>query len=970
MKTNPDPQKETEEKNNTSPKNINPLSSTLFFTSLKDSCFDYTISLKSSLNRFCKELRGEASQNLFEYLCYKIVEKKIAQKGINEEIAIISEKFLISENCKAEILKINSAQKKFIVIPIRHAVTRKWNAIIFVHLEKQIFQYLNKTNTEPIVAKIISSNVNSEEDDYILNTTMDKIENAFNFTSPEDIQFEVDSINICDQPNTSVFLLNFIEGLVEQENNTDKIMEYIMKLYDESSNNSTGNNNYFTSFNKENDIFNNLIENYINEIKNFYKQNNNNQINDNQNIFDLINFQQEDEDESEEEALRLVERDNEEALKQMEDQDFYYNNNMNRPYNMNLDENNMKPQTVLGLIQEVEDESAEDSEQKSNYKNNINNNSIIKKEDINSEIENNNDINKDLSEVSNEENNNDINMDNNNSSNKDNKDEKNEENNKDNIEIKNEINNNNININNDKELTIKENKDINNKDNIIENIDAININNNTNKEEDKKELKEKIGNNIIIKKENNTDIQKYIQEKKPEIKIKNEEKPLIKPKTNNNINININNQKNNKRNNNIIQNYRNIQSEKDMNKSMTKLSNNLDKIKNEIINNLSKDINKNKNLRGSHHLINNTSEKLKLLSESNSNNENITNNTNAYNVINLQRNQKYNNSAFYLSKANTNKQKKGNKKNNKSKYDSKSEKTQKNNNNPNNKYLEGNKNINYIENEKNNNIIYESNYNKINKNTIGKNKIIINETLNNNTFINFIEIKNNYEPNNINNINNDLDFENEAITHIPDDGITNKLIETFSPNKTLSGMKNEALEGDNYLINKNKTVKGRSISNLDNFSELKPQNRKLNLLNDFLFGNEFINNDNINKGNNNIHNSVNQFNPFDINEDNENKNITQFIDIIDDKDKDNNNDNCIAKNPINVEKVNGNPLQRRTIKQLKHRGGPEKKRTNNNDNFDSFDLLRDYKVSNICSLNMENDLNCGCAGTDNGCNIF
>ena len=40
---------------------------------------------------------------------------------------------------------------------------------------------MNKSHDEPIVAKIISSNINSEEDDYILNTTMDKIENMDKF---------------------------------------------------------------------------------------------------------------------------------------------------------------------------------------------------------------------------------------------------------------------------------------------------------------------------------------------------------------------------------------------------------------------------------------------------------------------------------------------------------------------------------------------------------------------------------------------------------------------------------------------------------------------------------------------------------------------------------------------------------------------------------------------------------------------
>ena len=80
-------------------------------------------------------------------------------------------------------------RKKFILIPIRNNISRKWNAVIFVHLERQIMQYMNEINEEPIIAKIISSNVNSEEDDYILNTTMDRIETAFNFTSPEEIQF-------------------------------------------------------------------------------------------------------------------------------------------------------------------------------------------------------------------------------------------------------------------------------------------------------------------------------------------------------------------------------------------------------------------------------------------------------------------------------------------------------------------------------------------------------------------------------------------------------------------------------------------------------------------------------------------------------------------------------------------------------------------------------------------------------------
>ena len=890
-----------EEKNK---EELNSISNTLFFTSLINSSFDYSIPLKLSFNRFCKENRGEATKNLFEYLCFKIVQKQIEKNEINEQIAIISEKFLSSRECVNNLSKLNYCQKKFIFIPICHSVTHKWNAIIFVHLERQILQHLNKTNTEPIVAKIISSNINSEEDDYLLNTTMDKIENAFNFTSPEDIQFEVDSINICDQPNTSIFLLNFIEGLISQENNTDSIMNYIMKLYDESSNtNSIGSNNYFVSFNKENEIFQDLIPNYINEIKIYAKNNgieikdNNEDIN-NTNIFDLIKFKQDEEEEieSEEEALKIVAKDNEEALKQMEEQELFFSNNINIPFNLNLEElNNAPPKTILGLIQEVEDESDEETEQK----NNTNNNSLIKKEDINIDSDE-------------EENNNSENNDNNN-------------------EIKEENN-------------------------------EIKADNNNQKEYSNKETKEKNNDPILIIEQNNKELEKEENIKKEENKKEIED---IKKGKMNNI-----------RNN--IPNYRNIKSEKIVNENISKLSNNLEKIKNELINNLTKE--NNKALRGSHHLRNDVLENIKINGEGNNekfiskslynNNipENNNENKNTYNVINHQRNQKYNNSSFYESKGTKEQKNKNNSKNKK-----KEENIIISNNNTN--YLEDKSNIvknnkkeiknnmNNIKIMENNNIIIESNYNKVknlNTNIInnisdkniktikklkgktevktntqinqknqniskGNNTIIINETSNNNTVINFIEIKNNFESNNSNSEN-----ENE----IPEDGITNKIMETFSPNKTLSGMKKNIIDSD-YLINKNKTYKGKSSVNLGYFSDSNQNDIKLTLLNDYLYGNP---------ENNNIHHSVNQINDFNCIEEKEIQNI-------------NINNNIMGKNS-----------PKRTIRKLKYKSGPEK--NNNINREDNIDLLKDYKTSNNCSLNMANDLNCGCTGIDNGCFIF
>ena len=967
------------------PPEVSPLSNTLFFTSLKNLSFDYTLPLKSSLNRFCREQRGEASKTLFEYLCYKIVQKQITTKGINEQIAIISEKFLSSKECIANLSKLNSSQKKFVLIPICHSVTHKWNAIIFVHLERQILQYINKTATEPIVAKIISSNINSEEDDYLLNTTMDKIENAFNFTSPEDIQFEVDSINICDQPNTSVFLLNFIEGLVSQENNTDSIMNYIMKLYDESSNtNSIGSNNYFVSFNKENEIFQNLIENYINEIKIYAKdeglitQDKENADINQINVFELIKFQPEEEDEmeSEEEALKIVEKNNEEALKQMEEQELFFSNNMNPPFNLNMEDvNNIPPKTILGLIQEVENESDEDTEPR----NEMNNNSLIKKDEVNLNTEEEGENDELEISINNEEkNNNNFEI----QENKENKENNNEENN---------------NINNDIELLNKSKKDRT----LEKNEDKLSSG--QIKEENKKEKEKENKENDNVKKEN-----------KKEIEIKNKEN-----KENNEVKKSkINN------NRNSLTNNENISTENKVNKNIPKLDNKLDKMKNEIINNLSKE---NKALRGSYRQNNNTLEKLKLITEgTNENNkilskslnnsniiiENTNENTNTYNVINLQRNQKYNNSAFYVSKGTNTKNK------------NKEEKPitpNKNNTN----YLEDKSNIiknqkkekeskNNLVDDNTNNIIYESNYNKIKKlnnintnliNNInddniknikkitgkaeikantqisqknqnikkesnisnnncntGKNTIIINETSNNNTVINFIEIKNNFGTNNINNLS---DNENE----IPEDGVINKIIETFSPNKTLSGMNKDIIDTDidnDFLINKNNTYKGKSAINFDIFSESNRKDKKLTLLNNFLYGNDFLNSGNDNENNNDIHHSMNQFNHYNINEEDnfENNKIGK------EKDEEVNFEvkNYIIQNKISKDSINGNNVPKRLSKKLKYRSGPEKKRSVNTDN--NIDLLKEYKSGNNCTLNMANDLNCGCAGINDTCFIF
>jgi hypothetical protein len=234
--------------------------------------------MKSSITKFDIDKSYEPSQSLFEYLCYKIVKKKLLEGHINSETVLITEKFLTTFNCKKIFIKTNAIHKKHIIIFLQNKLTSKWNLIAFLNLEEQLRQCFDEKNKQPIIAKIISSNSNSDEDDFILNSTMDKLENTFNFKSPDDIQFEVDSINISDQPNTSIFLLNFIEQLIIQDD--ENISGYIKKLYDEGSNNlDPDSRNYFNSFNNISEEFENIYTRYQNELNEYFKKTKNNIIN-------------------------------------------------------------------------------------------------------------------------------------------------------------------------------------------------------------------------------------------------------------------------------------------------------------------------------------------------------------------------------------------------------------------------------------------------------------------------------------------------------------------------------------------------------------------------------------------------------------------------------------------------------------------------------------------------------------------
>ena len=380
------------------------LNNMLFFSTVKNGQFDYTTPLKSSLISFDTDKKTEPSPPLLEYLCYKLVKKKLLEGKANTEIILMTENFLTSLHKKNIILNTSVIDKKHIIIFLQSIKTGKWNLIGFLNLEQQLKDCFDQNSKKPLLAKIISSNLSSEEDDYILNTTMDKLENTFNFISPDDIQFEVDSINISDQPNISIFLLNFLEGLIEQNDND--MITYIQKLYTEGSNNITENCvKYFSSFNEVKEDFLNLYSKYQNELKEYIKNNPNLEVekimngndeilnieNNNNNKgyivegneamvngmskmnikseknddIDMIKIEKDDDidedeinSEEEEEALKIMEKESKESKSQIKNQKRKLNQ---RLYQQKLRLKNLDMYREFGVIKEEDNESESES---------------------------------------------------------------------------------------------------------------------------------------------------------------------------------------------------------------------------------------------------------------------------------------------------------------------------------------------------------------------------------------------------------------------------------------------------------------------------------------------------------------------------------------------------------------------------------------------------------------------------------
>ena len=998
-------------------KDISLINKTLFFTSIKEKAFDYSLPIKTGLAKFCASPRAEASPSLFEYLCYKIVEKNAKENKINKEVAIISEKFLSSKNCKINIIKTKSIKKKFILIPIRNEISRKWNAVIFVHLEKQIMQYMNQMNEEPIIAKIISSNINSEEDDFILNTTMDRIETAFNFSSPEDIQFEVDSINISDQPNTSVFLLNFIEGLINQENN-ENIMNFIMKLYDENCNsNAIGSNNYFISFNKENIVFNNLIEEYQNELNEYLKIKDKKEENKNENKIEKnVGGNDDDIIDSEEEALKIIAKENEEIRKRMEEQELYFPNN--------------NKENMLGLIQEVENESDDDSEKKSN----INNKSLkisksLKKVEDSTNydfIKNNNAIrNIKLFESDNENTNiNQNNMleNNNNEITQLNKEES--------IELNNDFQNNN---NNEMIKPIDENLNINNKEpkiGDIENLTIKNKNNNLNEEGNnlninnteinkKKEDKENININIDLIRENEEKAKIINDKNKDEMNnLKINNKNTIQNKTRNSFSIN--NSENNSidkiiicnsvnktidATNSILHKNKSIFSDNSIRNSVRDSCNSSNS-SNSIYERkkLPKYHNKNKSFnisnRNSEHNINNSDCSNICISKNISHkvdNAPINNNNLKVNIDNNNKNSKISNIINKSNDINNNININQNTYINSNLINKKEEDhSDEVSKNIEDEEIKINEKINNLHNDyKNNNlkkgkcknnlplvkrnIINQSSINENNNTNINNNSINnINNNINNNQNNN---INNNLNKNKINNNNNNNnDFKNyKKNTIIINDPSNNSTVINFIEikNNYEANNSNDSIEENkpenkekNKIITKKNQIWNINISSNNNYNlinNLKEENDCITHIPDDGTVNRISTTLSPHKSITGIINNKENILKIETEEDKESMSDRlkgEKNNLVLDS---NNNGNKDDENKIDVNvflNSNRSIIQRRMTKKKRLKGEKGKNKNGN------IGLIKEYEPDD-CALNLSKDLKCGCAGNiENACYIF
>ena len=118
---------------------------------------------------------------------------------------------------------------------------------------------------------------------------------------------------------------------------------------------------YFMSFNKDNELFKNILPAYEKELTEYMKSRG--EINQNEKDGEKLGDNVEQID-SEEEALKIIVKENEEIRKQMEEQKIVFNLKIIEP-NYRLENDEFKNRNnILGQLQKVDYESEDESDKK------------------------------------------------------------------------------------------------------------------------------------------------------------------------------------------------------------------------------------------------------------------------------------------------------------------------------------------------------------------------------------------------------------------------------------------------------------------------------------------------------------------------------------------------------------------------------------------------------------------------------
>ena len=244
-------------------------------SSIKNGSFDYSISLKSDIDKFYKK-NAECSPLLFEYILYTIVNNKLKNNiQINPNLILISEDYYSKK--KETIIKIDNEKyfndKIFLIIYFDKS-NNKWGLII-------LYKFLPLKENDEINTKIIANNTNEniKNAENIINNILKKIKISNNLNNKK-IQYKNDIYDISNIPNTSKFILNFLKKVFDYPKSN--IYEYIIQLFKDIDINIEEyyNDKIFKDLNVYYDReYNAYINNKINEKNDIMSTNNINDIN-------------------------------------------------------------------------------------------------------------------------------------------------------------------------------------------------------------------------------------------------------------------------------------------------------------------------------------------------------------------------------------------------------------------------------------------------------------------------------------------------------------------------------------------------------------------------------------------------------------------------------------------------------------------------------------------------------------------